>query len=87
MLDLKRPSSEARGYDGDWRRTRGEFLQFNRVCCHPDCRAMATEVDHIQSVKARPDLRLVWSNLRPYCKPHHSARTAREQGFGKRREN
>jgi len=86
VLDLKRPSSEARGYDGEWRKTRAEFLKFNPYCCHPNCRAMATEADHILSVRSRPDLRLVWSNLRPLCKPHHSARTARDQGFGKRRE-
>lgn len=86
LLDLKRPSSSERGYDSKWRSTRNEFLRFNRVCCHPECTATATEADHIISVRERPDLRLVWANLRPYCKAHHSARTARDQGFGKRKD-
>ncbi|MCO5078975.1 MULTISPECIES: HNH endonuclease signature motif containing protein [Hyphomicrobiales] len=53
------------------------------MCCQPGCTARATEVDHVISVRQRPDLRLSWSNLRPFCKPHHSARTAREQAFGR----
>jgi 5-methylcytosine-specific restriction protein A len=51
------------------------------VCSHPGCTAAATEADHIVAVALRPDLRLRWSNLRPFCKPHHSARTARDQSF------
>lgn len=85
-VDLRRPNSSARGYDHEWRKTRDQFLRFNRVCSHPDCQSTATEVDHILSVNERPDLRLVWVNLRAYCKPHHSARTARDQGFAKRKE-
>jgi 5-methylcytosine-specific restriction enzyme A len=40
-------------------------------------------VDHIYSIRERPELRLAEFNLRPYCKRHHSERTAREQGFAR----
>lgn len=81
-LDLARPKATERGYDADWRAVRRQYLRAHPRCSHPDCQQSATEVDHIQSVAARPDLRLSWSNLRGYCKPHHSARTARDQSFG-----
>jgi 5-methylcytosine-specific restriction protein A len=83
FLDRNRPSPAERGYDADWRRCRKLFIAKNMTCCVPDCGKATEEVDHIESVRARPDLRLKWSNLRPYCKPHHSERTAREQSFGR----
>ncbi|WP_420848240.1 HNH endonuclease signature motif containing protein [Prosthecomicrobium hirschii] len=81
--DETRPDPAARGYDAEWRKVRAAFLARNPCCAWPECEAKATEVDHIESVRARPDLRLSWSNLRPYCKPHHSRRTARDQGFAR----
>ena len=78
-----RPSPTAQGYDGDWRALRKLVLQRNPVCCEPNCYQPATEVDHIYSVRDRPDLRLAEFNLRPYCKSHHSRRTAKEQGFAR----
>ncbi|WP_238996817.1 HNH endonuclease [Entomobacter blattae] len=42
----------------------------------------ATEVDHIQTVRNRPDLRLDPRNLRALCKSCHSARTMRDQVHG-----
>lgn len=81
LLDQKRPGSTERGYDADWRRCRRMFLAKNPTCC--ECSQPATDVDHIRSVRERPDLRLSWSNLRPYCHPHHSRRTALEQGFAR----
>lgn len=43
----------------------------------------AKDVDHVIPVRQRPDLRLVLSNLRSLCKPHHSRKTAKENGgFG-----
>jgi 5-methylcytosine-specific restriction endonuclease McrA len=39
---------------------------------------IATEVDHIKSIRSRPDLRLTWSNLQSACKRCHSAKTLRE---------
>ncbi len=70
-------------YDGAWRRLRAKFLAANPVCCVPGCGFPATEADHIVSVRECLQRRLDWSNLRGMCKPHHSARTAREQGWGR----
>jgi len=84
MQDRARPSSQARGYDADWRTLRNRFMAAHPQCSEPGCDAPAQEVDHILSVRERPDLRLSWFNLRALCKTHHSARTAREQGFARR---
>lgn len=81
--DAARPSSAERGYDSAWRNLRAAFLAANPLCCVTGCGAAATDADHVLSVRARPDLRLAWSNLRPYCHRHHSQRTAREQGFAR----
>ena len=43
-------------------------------------------VDHIQTVKERPDLRLERSNLQPTCFPCHQAKTIRfDGGLGRKR--
>lgn len=68
-------------YDAQWRRLRRVFIANHPVCCVPGCGLPASDVDHIASVRERPDLRLVYENLRPYCHAHHSQRTALEQGF------
>nr|WP_244492170.1 HNH endonuclease signature motif containing protein [Aureimonas sp. AU12] len=81
--DARRPSAAVRGYDAAWKRVRSDFLKRHPVCCSPGCGKPATEADHVVSVAERPDLRLSWSNLRPFCKPHHSQRTARDQGFAR----
>src|SRR2546430_10892395 len=73
-----RPSSWAQGYGKDWEEFRIGFLRAHPRCCEPGCGEMATQVDHIKGVRDHPELRLVASNCRPFCKPHHSARTARE---------
>jgi 5-methylcytosine-specific restriction endonuclease McrA len=83
-IDKRRPSARERGYDKDWYRFRDAFLTAFPRCCHPGCAERATEVDHIISVRDRPDLRLSQSNCRPFCKPHHSKRTASDQGFARR---
>ncbi len=80
-IDKARPSSGERGYDADWRAVRRQYLAAHPMCQHEGCTAHATEVDHIETVAARPDLRLSWSNLRGFCKSHHSQRTARDQSF------
>lgn len=79
--DKRRPSSADRGYDAAWRRVRSDFIKAHPVCCVDGCGKPATDVDHIESVRDRPDLRLRWSNLRPFCHPCHSRRTVRDQGF------
>lgn len=81
--DAARPSAAARGYDDDWRKLRAAFLKARPMCDVPGCPLPARDVDHFLSVKTHPHLRLVWQNLRPYCHAHHSARTARDQGFAK----
>lgn len=83
-FDRTRGSAAERGYDKDWFRLRHHFLKANPVCCC-GCGQPATEVDHIKSVHERPDLRLVWSNLRAMAKACHSQRTARDQGFARKR--
>lgn len=89
-LDAQRQSSTVRGYDSAWRAVQRQFIQANPTCAgfgdmEGKCGQPATDVDHVVSVADAPDLRLRWSNLRPYCHPCHSARTASDQGFGKAR--
>ena len=87
--DEQRGSSSARGYDRAWRELRKTFLRMHPVCECEDCEAgkkrlLAAEVvDHIESIKDRPELRLVWSNLRAMSKRCHDARTARDQAWGR----
>ena len=81
LLDQRRPPPDARGYDADWRRCRRLFLEKHPTCAM--CGVKATEVDHIVSVRERPDLRLKWSNLRALDRGCHSRRTALDQGFAR----
>jgi len=82
--DKTRPSPSARGYDAQWRKLRDQFAAAHPICAVPGCGQPTHDVDHVISVRDRPDLRLCWANLRALCKPHHSERTAREQGFARR---
>lgn len=89
--DHRRGSSTQRGYDRDWERLRIEFLALHPYCeCDvhkgEDERVLSNVVDHIISIRERPDLRLEWSNLRAMTKPCHDRHTAHTQGFAKRRE-
>lgn len=83
VLDQKRPTAPQRGYDRDWRELRIKFKRAHPVCCAPACGRPTQEIDHVVSVEDAPHLRLDWNNLRPFCKPCHSARTATEQSFGR----
>lgn len=85
-IDKGRGTAAERGYDAAWRKLRAEFIAANPLCvdCLDQGRVTPTEeVDHVVSIRQRPDLRLVWSNLRALCRTHHSGRTAREQGFNR----
>jgi hypothetical protein len=84
-LDQARPPSSQRGYDAEWRALRARFLEHNPWCCVDGCMRRATDVDHIRSIRERPDLRLEWSNMRQMCHRHHSRVTALTQGFARRR--
>ncbi len=85
LHDATRPNSAARGYGRDWKQVRAQFLSNHPHCSVQHCSEPSTEADHILSVCDRPDLRLAFHNLRAFCKPHHSQRTARDQGFAKGR--
>lgn len=87
-IDRRRGTAAERGYDTAWRKVRDQHLREEPLCqmCMEAGRVTAaTVVDHIVSIADRPDLRLDRSNLRSLCKPHHDARTARDQGFARGR--
>lgn len=69
-----------------WRRARTLYLSLHPICELCQC-AIATEVHHILSLDARPDLALDPSNLQATCKPCHSRETVRQDGgFGNPRK-
>ena len=85
--DRWRGSAASRGYDAAWRKLRASKLAADPLCAW--CLAegiltAANTVDHIEPISERPDLRMVWSNLRSGCKPCHDAHTARETAAGHR---
>lgn len=82
-FDKHRPNATQRGYDAAWRKVRAKHLREHPYCSHPGCPSLAVDVDHIKSILERPDLRLEPSNLRSFCHPHHSRRTALDQGFAR----
>lgn len=75
-----------------WLKLRGMKLRANPFCELADVcvkrtghAAVATVVDHIKSTKEHPELAFTWENLRSACKACHDARTAREQGYGRKK--
>lgn len=73
-----RGSSTARGYGTNHRKLRLMHLRNHPLCIV--CGGPATEMDH----KDGNVYNLAEDNLQSYCKPHHSEKTAREQGvFGR----
>ncbi len=80
------PSNEARGYDKKWRALRSRILEaepFCRECRRRGIQTAATMVDHIQSIREAPELRLDAKNLQPLCWRCHNAKTnRRDGGFG-----
>ncbi len=76
--DEARGNSAARGYDRQWRKVRLRVLDSEPLCrfCKVEGRITpANEVDHIDGNSRNNDR----ANLRPLCKPCHSARTLRDQ--------
>lgn len=80
--ERKRGSAASRGYDHRWRKTRAAHLTHEPLCCEPGCFAGATDVDHIDGLGPRGPRGHDPANLRSYCHPHHSKRTARDQPGG-----
>ena len=74
--DAKRASSSRRGYGQDWQRaSRAFLLEPENYYCACGCGRRADTVDHIQSVRSRPDLRMDRSNWRPMAFGCHSRMT------------
>ncbi len=72
-------SSNAAGYDYAWQRVRLAKLKEEplcRFCASKGVVTPAKAVDHIFPIAARPELRLVMTNLRPLCTACHNAHTA-----------
>lgn len=57
-----------------WRAVRAAVLQEEPVC---PCGVPSTTVDHIESLRARPDLAYSRENLRALCTSCHNSRTAK----------
>jgi 5-methylcytosine-specific restriction protein A len=82
-IDRTRDSRQQRGYDKAWFEFRARYLRARPQCQHPGCAASASELHHIKRVRTHPHLRLDPSNVMGLCKPHHSAETARHDGFAR----
>ena len=88
VYERDRGSAASRGYDHHWRKVRAVVLAGEplcRACMERGMVTAATEVDHILTIKDRPDLRLDLSNLRPMCRECHHARTSSDGGKARRR--
>lgn len=87
--DRQRPSAHKRQYDADWQKLRKQKLAADPLCECDDCQAGvkrvtgANVVDHIEPIAERPELRLVWSNLRSMAKTCHDKHTAKTRGWGR----
>lgn len=77
--DANRPSARERGYDAAWEREAKAFLALpgNGICA--ECGAPSTVVMHVESIRKRPDLRMIKSNWRPGCHRCNAREAARER--------
>jgi 5-methylcytosine-specific restriction protein A len=78
--EARRPIATDRGYDGEWRKARGQFLADHPTCA--SCGAPATVVDHVTPHKG--DRALFWerSNWQPLCRACHGRKTNQSDGGG-----
>jgi 5-methylcytosine-specific restriction protein A len=74
--NAKRDESDSFYKTERWRKLSVHYRRTHPVCeC---CNAAASEItDHIQPLKARPDLALSWDNLRALCRACHNRIGAR----------
>lgn len=83
LYDAKRPNARQRGYDHNWEKEAKAFLTLpgNQHCVR--CRANATVVDHIVSIRQAPHRRMDRTNWQPMCRPCNSRKNVRQEGgFG-----
>ncbi len=73
--------ASVRGYTSDWVRLRRIVLAEEPFC--RKCGAPSTEANHITSVKLRPDLRLMRTNVEGLCHPCHASITGRQGAAAK----
>ncbi len=82
QAERERGTARQRGYGTKWQVTRRRYLKRHPICCEPDCMRLATDVDHIDGLGPLGPRGHDPANLRAYCHPHHSQRTARDQPGG-----
>lgn len=80
--DRLRGTAKQRGYGDRWRRARLAFLRSHPMCVEPGCSLLASQVDHVDGLGPLGPRGFDPSNLRGFCGPHHSQRTARDQPGG-----
>src|SRR5579872_3300163 len=79
-----RGTTTQRGYDSTYERLMRMVLAEEplcRECLKVGLVEASAQCDHIIPIRVRPDLRLVRSNLQGLCTSHHSAKTAKENGW------
>ena len=87
--DLARGTRHERGYDRAWERLTQANLAAQPWCVgypkgYHKVRTLAQVTDHIVSIRERPDLRLVPSNLQSLCNDCNRRKgIALEGGFGR----
>ncbi|TGN68270.1 HNH endonuclease [Paracoccus liaowanqingii] len=69
--DQNRPSSLQRGYNGEWRKLRAEFLRHHPFCAF--CGVEAKHVDHKVRHQGDKALLLSWANLQSLCAHCHNS--------------
>jgi len=81
-----RQSARGRGYNKDWEQLRAEHLArqpFCSTCADAGVTRVAKIVDHVQSIRQHPELRLDPAKLQSLCWPCHNRKTNQyDRGFG-----
>lgn len=75
--DQNRPSSSARGYTGEWRKARAEFLRQHPFCAM--CGCPSSLVDHITPHRGDKALFWNWNNWQALCTSCHSRHKQRQE--------